>query len=172
MTALQKRIHLYLEAALRVPFESEVDVRRFIPSETRYLKVDGYGEIYIGNRLVKIVFEAMGKQHRFFVDKYHKSQKDLDHQKKRDTYLRAILKDKGIVLIEFWYDDVVTQYKDLLINQFHKQTKELGIFNSGYELKNIPQFTSKILHHRFLRATHPFNQRQIKDFFFIGYSDY
>ncbi|MBY8983398.1 MAG: hypothetical protein KGD57_10635 [Candidatus Lokiarchaeota archaeon] len=165
MTALQKRIHLYMEAALRVPFESEVDVRRIIPNETSYLKVDGYGEIYIGNRLVKIIFEAMGRQHRFFVEKYHKSQKDLERQKRRDQYLRDICKDEGIVLIEFWYNDVVTTYKDLLINQFYKQTKELGIFNNGYNLQNIPQFTSRVLHNKFLRASQPINQRQIKDFF-------
>ncbi len=122
---------------------------RIIPSETNYLKVDGYREIYIGNKLVKIIFEAMGEQHRFFVEKYHNSQKDLARQKKRDEYLRELCKDEGIILIEIWYNDDVRQYKDLLIKQFYKQPKEIGIFNNGYELKNIPQFT-----------------------FFIEYSDY
>ncbi len=164
MTALQKGVHLYMEVALKVPFESEVDIRRIILTETRYLKVDGYGEIYLGGRLIRIVFEAMGKQHRFFVKRFHNSQKDLDRQKERDDYLRDLLKAEGIVLIEFWYDDLVSQYKELLNEQFYKQTKKLEIFKDGYELQNIPQFTSRVLHNKFLGATQT-NQRQIKDFY-------
>ena len=163
MTALQKGVHLYMEAALKISFESEVDVRRIIPTEGRYLKVDGYGEIYLGDRLVKIIFEAMGKQHRFFVKAYHESLKDLERQKKRDDYLRNICKDKGFILIEFWYDDDVSQYRDLLIKQFYEQTRELGIFKGGYRLKNIPHYTSRILHNKFLSTTQS-NQKSLKDF--------
>jgi len=155
-----------MEAALKVSFESEVDVRRIIPRETRYLKVDGYAEICIGGLLIKVIFEAMGEQHRFFVKGFHKSPKDFQRQKERDDYLRELCKDESVVLIEFWYDDDVSQYKILLFKQFYEQTKELKIFENGYKLKNIPQYTSRILHNKFLGATQT-NQKSLKDFFYL-----
>ncbi len=164
MSALQKRVHLYMESALRVAFESEVDLRRIISKETRYLKMDGYAEIFLGGRLIKVIFEAMGEQHRFFVEAFHKSPKDFRNQKERDEYLQDVCRDEDIILIKFWYDDDVSQYKNLLIRQFYRQTKELGIFKDGYSLKNIPQFTSRIIHNKFLGATQT-NQKSLSDFF-------
>ena len=164
MSALQKQIHLYMEAAFKVPFESEVDLRRIISTETRYLKVDGYAEIYLSGNVIRLIFEAHGKQHRFFSEIFHKSPKDFENQKKRDEYLRNICRDAGIILIEFWYDDDISHYKNLLIDRFYTQAR--GIFGDGYRLKNIPHYTSKILHNKFLRSMRN-NQKQIKDFFFI-----
>ncbi|KKK45115.1 MAG: hypothetical protein Lokiarch_12510, partial [Candidatus Lokiarchaeum sp. GC14_75] len=163
MSALQKRIHLYMESALKVPFESEVDLRRIISTETRYLKMDGYTEIFLGGRPIKVIFEAMGEQHRFFVEAFHKSLKDFENQKRRDNYLRNECRDAGIILIEFWYDDEVKHYKKLLLEQFYRQTKDLGIFEDGYYLKRIPHYTPRLLHNKFLGAIQNV-QKQIKDF--------
>jgi len=150
MSKLQLKGHKYLEAALGIHFEAEVDVRRIIHTEIKYLRVDGYGVIYLRGKLIIIVFEAMGKQHREYVSRYHKSPLNLKAQIERDEYLRKLLKENGIVLIEFWYDHKPSQYKNLLIDQFKEQTKELGLFEDGYELQNVPQFTVKILHNKFL----------------------
>jgi len=161
MSFLQKRFHLYIEAALKVPFESEVDVRRIIPSETRYLIVDGYAKMYIEKRRIKVVFEVNGEQHRFFVSRFHKSPKEFHRQKERDDYEDELFRDESVVLIKIWYDDDVSQFKNLLINQFYKQTKK--IFGKGYRLKNIPQYSSRILHNEFLGAKQT-NQKSLKDF--------
>lgn len=58
----------------------------------------------------------------------------------------------------------MSQYRDLLIRQFYEQTKELGIFKDGYRLQDIPRFTSKILHNKFLGASQ-YKQKSLEDFF-------
>jgi len=105
----------------------------------------------------------MGEQHEYFCPAFHKTLKDLECQKERDEYLRDLCREENIILIEFWYNDEVKNYQNLLIKQFYDQTKELGFFQNGYLLNNIPQFTPNILHNKFLGAEE-IHQKSLKDF--------
>lgn len=97
---------------------------------------DGYTEIIINNRLVRIAFEYDGTYHTKFHSLYHKSISDFLYTKLKDRLKNSLARKNNIILIRIPYNAVDYKMKD------HKliQKSIIAEISKRFNLPSIPQF--------------------------------
>ena len=98
---------------------------------------DGYSEIIIDEKVIKLAFEFNGYQHYIWPNIYHKTEKEFIQQQQLDTYKKRLCIENMIILIIFPYNislrmNEPKKIQDYIIKEFRSKT--------GIELSDIIQY--------------------------------
>lgn len=101
------------------------------------MHLDGYAEINIYGRVIKLAFEYNGYQHYEWPNVFHKTIHKFIEQQNRDTLKKKICEDNGIILIEFPYKTSPRmkepeKIQKFIVSKFENKT--------GIKLPKLPQY--------------------------------
>jgi len=94
------------------------------PQTKHRLEYDGFNSDILTKMGKGLAFEYNGPQHYHFTPMYHKSEKDLEYQKYRDTVKQQISDEKGILLITIPYTVEDSKLKEYI----HKKLCFHGLY--------------------------------------------
>ena len=126
----------YFKQIFKNPFEKTV-ISTIIKDTKRNMHFDGYSEIIIDEKVIKLAFEFNGYQHYIWPNIYHKTEKEFIQQQQLDTYKKRLCIENMIILIIFPYNislrmNEPKKIQDYIIKEFRSKT--------GIELSDIIQY--------------------------------
>ncbi len=131
----------YLEQIFNVKFPT-TRLKDVIPNHSGVMHFDGFAELIINQRKIRIAFEYNGRQHYEFPNQFHKKLKEFLKRKKYDYQKEVICESNNIILIIIPYTISPESMQDYIIEQFESKT--------GLELPKSLKFNHQT---RFIQST-------------------
>ena len=126
----------YFELIFKKKFR-KISLSKLIKESNRKMHLDGYAEINIHGRMIKLAFEYNGYQHYEWPNVYHNTIHKFVEQQNGDTLKKKICEDNGIILIEFPYKISPRMKEPEKIQKFIVSTFEN---KTGIKLPKLPQY--------------------------------
>ena len=113
----EKICRWYFEQIFNKKFE-KIALNSLIEDSIRNMHLDGYAEICIDNKIIKLAFEYDGYQHYEWPNTFHKNKTEFIRQQELDKLKKELCKTNNIFLINFPFKKCPRMNKPKIIQSY------------------------------------------------------
>ncbi|MBA7512297.1 hypothetical protein ES705_06724 [subsurface metagenome] len=113
----EKICRWYFEQIFNKKFE-KIALNSLIEDSIRNMHLDGYAEIYINGKIIKLAFEYDGYQHYEWPNTFHKNKTEFIRQQELDKLKKELCKTNNIFLINFPFKKCPRMNKPKIIQSY------------------------------------------------------